>query len=220
MLWVLCLAVLAALPSPPAAAAGPDTYSPAGEDDSLPADKFLYFAYGSNLLARRLHLMNPSAMRHAIGKLQGYRLDFSVPPSKRWGGAPATVVPDPGEHVWGAVWALDMADRDSLDDQEGVQGGWYDVFNATVETPAGEQLLCRSYRMHVEPAKEHPLPASRQPSHIYKRVVLAGARESRLPQDYIDHLEAIPDNGSHGIDPPISLDSLLDSQQPPAPAAK
>lgn len=32
--------------------------------------KFLYFAYGSNLLARRLHLMNPTARRHSIGQLK------------------------------------------------------------------------------------------------------------------------------------------------------
>jgi hypothetical protein len=31
---------------------------------------FLYFAYGSNLLARRLHINNPSAVRKEIGKLK------------------------------------------------------------------------------------------------------------------------------------------------------
>jgi len=32
--------------------------------------KFLYFAYGSNLLAKRIHVRNPSAARFAIGKVQ------------------------------------------------------------------------------------------------------------------------------------------------------
>jgi hypothetical protein len=31
---------------------------------------FLYFAYGSNLLAQRIHINNPSAVRKDIGKLE------------------------------------------------------------------------------------------------------------------------------------------------------
>lgn len=31
---------------------------------------FLYFAYGSNLLAQRIHINNPSAVRKEIGKLE------------------------------------------------------------------------------------------------------------------------------------------------------
>lgn len=30
---------------------------------------FLYFAYGSNMLAQRIHINNPSAVRIGIGKL-------------------------------------------------------------------------------------------------------------------------------------------------------
>lgn len=33
-------------------------------------DKLLYFAYGSNLMAERIHLNNPSAVRVAPGKLK------------------------------------------------------------------------------------------------------------------------------------------------------
>lgn len=32
--------------------------------------KFLYFAYGSNLLQKRIHINNPSAVRAGIGKLK------------------------------------------------------------------------------------------------------------------------------------------------------
>lgn len=94
--------------------------------------------------------------------------------------------------------------------------GLYDVFNATVETPSGQRLVCRCYRMHVEPAKlppGEPLPTARQPSRVYKQVILAGARESGLPQEYIARLEAIPDNGSAGYNPPVSLDMLQHEQR-------
>lgn len=31
---------------------------------------FMYFAYGSNLLLKRIHINNPSAIRKDIGKIQ------------------------------------------------------------------------------------------------------------------------------------------------------
>ncbi|XP_026278890.1 gamma-glutamylcyclotransferase-like isoform X1 [Frankliniella occidentalis] len=182
--------------------------------------KFLYFAYGSNLLARRLHLMNPTAQRHGIGELRDYRLDFSTPASKRWGGAPATVVPDPGESVWGAIWSLDIEDRDHLDEQESVGSGLYDVFNATVRVAGGGVLQCRCYLMREVPPRLAPgeaRPAARQPSLVYKQVLLHGARESGLPAEYVERMQAVQDNGSAGASPPISLDSL--QQQQPAQAA-
>ncbi|XP_049762236.1 gamma-glutamylcyclotransferase-like isoform X3 [Schistocerca cancellata] len=77
-------------------------------------DKFLYFAYGSNLLAKRIHINNPTAVRISKAKLADYRLDFGYW-SRRWKGAAATVVPDQGKHVWGAVWQMDKSDMDNLD---------------------------------------------------------------------------------------------------------
>lgn len=34
------------------------------------AKTFLYFGYGSNLLQRRIHIQNPSAVRAGIGKIK------------------------------------------------------------------------------------------------------------------------------------------------------
>lgn len=92
---------------------------------------FLYFAYGSNLLADRIHINNPSAKRAGIGKievnkftlfniayrlvsLQGYELDF-ITFSKRWRGNSATIVNRPGSHVWGALWEINNEDMVALD---------------------------------------------------------------------------------------------------------
>lgn len=33
-------------------------------------DTFLYFAYGSNLLEKRIHIQNPTAVRKGIGRLK------------------------------------------------------------------------------------------------------------------------------------------------------
>lgn len=77
---------------------------------------FMYFGYGSNLLAKRIHIQNPTAVRKTAGKLENYRLDFSNF-SSRWNGAPATVIRDNNSSVWGAIWEIDarfMADLDRL----------------------------------------------------------------------------------------------------------
>lgn len=34
------------------------------------SETFLYFAYGSNMLAKRIHYKNPSAVQKYIGKLK------------------------------------------------------------------------------------------------------------------------------------------------------
>lgn len=163
------------------------------------------------------------------------------------------MVPDQGDSVWGAVWSLDIEDRDHLDEyvsknnaqhcgitaglmdavdlsrQESVSSGLYDVFNATVLTPDGEVLHCRSYLMRLVPPKLQPgesRPPERQPSLVYKKVIVTGARESGLPADYVARVEAVADNGSAGSSPPISLESLEAAPEAPkdadvaAPAAR
>ena len=40
---------------------------------------FLYFAYGSNLLTKRIHFQNPSATFRDAAKLDGYKLQFRLP---------------------------------------------------------------------------------------------------------------------------------------------
>ncbi|XP_063242880.1 gamma-glutamylcyclotransferase-like isoform X3 [Bacillus rossius redtenbacheri] len=165
------------------------------------ASKFLYFAYGSNLLAQRLHINNPSAVRVAAAKLENYRLDFGTVPSRSWGGTPATIVPDDSEHCWGAVWEIDLADLPSLDRQEGVGEGLYFPRNVTVTSLDGERYLCRTYQLTETPpalGRNQTRPLESRPSYIYWQVIIQGARESGLPQEYIQKLNNIQHNGYNG----------------------
>lgn len=127
---------------------------------------------------------------------QGYRLDFNEP-SDFWGGCPSTVVPDPGEHVWGALWRLTNVDLNNLDRQEGVPE-MYLPFDPDVQMPDGENVSCRCYMLVNQPVKRKPLPLDRRPSKSYLQTMLLGAKESNLPSDYCKLLEDIPDNGNDG----------------------
>lgn len=80
--------------------------------------QFFYFGYGSNMNEHRIHLNSPSAKFHCIAKLNDYRLGFAnnqYGPSKLWHGATATIIPDKGNHLWGAVWTLSIDHLKSLD---------------------------------------------------------------------------------------------------------
>ncbi|KAK9712665.1 hypothetical protein QE152_g24776 [Popillia japonica] len=170
---------------------------------------FSYFAYGSNLLAKRLRLNNPSAVRNGIGKLEDYEIDFASF-SPRWRGAIATITPKEGRVVWGSIWELDIEHLKTLDDQEGVHRGLYFGTDVDVVTEDGSRKRCRIYKLahkarFVKNIEE--LPEERRPSPAYLKVILLGAKESNLPENYVEFLRRIPHNGYSG-DIGIDLDVL------------
>ncbi|XP_046585205.1 LOW QUALITY PROTEIN: gamma-glutamylcyclotransferase-like [Haliotis rubra] len=177
------------------------------------ARTFLYFAYGSNLLAKRLLLKNPTAQFLHTARLDDYRLTFDSPRATHtmpWAGAPATIRRCPGSCVWGVIWQLDMADSDNLDsmnhngcdlpseldmadsDNLDMQEVFYQRRTVTVTTPDGTTYTCRTYELDGE------FDISHTPSPQYKDVIVRGAKQSGLPQAYISQLEAIEDNGFQG----------------------
>ncbi len=44
----------------------------------MTSTKFTYFAYGSNMLTKRIRYQNPSAVAVGTASLQGYKLDFRL----------------------------------------------------------------------------------------------------------------------------------------------
>lgn len=171
--------------------------------------KFLYFAYGSNLLTKRLRLNNPSAVRNGIGRLDDYELGFASY-STRWKGAVATVSAKKGKHVWGSIWELDIENLKTLDEQEGVPKGIYVRLELDIVRMDGKVQKCQLYKLtkeaeYIEDMQE--LPVDRRPSPAYLTTILLGAKESRLPKEYIDFLNKIPHNGYSG-DIEINMEEL------------
>ncbi|XP_050310247.1 gamma-glutamylcyclotransferase-like [Anthonomus grandis grandis] len=164
------------------------------------AGKFLYFAYGSNLLKQRIHIQNPSAERAGIGFLKDYQISF-VTHSKRWQGASATIIPKKSRVVWGALWYLDNSHMESLDGQEGVHKNLYRVLHVDIELPNGEKVKARTYQQTVDAPDVDDfkdLPHECRPSFPYLRTILVGAEESDLPKEYREFLQTIPHNGYDG----------------------
>lgn len=174
-------------------------------------DKFFYyFGFGSNLLSKRIKIQNKSAERIGVGKLNGYRLDFADAAidkryfSPRWNGCPATIIENEGSHVYGAVWKINCSDLNELDRQEGVECEIYKPLEVNVFVQElNREIVCRTYQLFHNPASlldPHDRPFERQPSKTYLTVILNGALESNLPQEYFNFLKSFKHNGRLAID--------------------
>ncbi|XP_062131497.1 gamma-glutamylcyclotransferase-like isoform X1 [Drosophila sulfurigaster albostrigata] len=171
---------------------------------SVVMNKFFYFGYGSNMLAARMHIQNPSARRIGVGKLKDYRLDFHGK-SNTWNGAPATIVPMKGAQVLGTIWEVDQCHLESLDDQEGVSYGIYAPINVSVDSLNDKrEIQCRVYHLCDQPKTDvHGLNCNeeatycRLPSTTYLKVLVKGAKETGLPSEYIKWLTQIRHNENH-----------------------
>jgi hypothetical protein len=135
-----------------------------------------------------MYLNNPDATRHCLAKLSDWKLKFNGQ-SKFWGGCSADIAPEKGSTVIGVVWIV--KDLAPLDRQEFC----YRPIQVDVESLTdGTIMNCRTYVQedyYKKLCDGHP----RLPSLAYKNVVIAGARESGLPQDYIDSIKNMQDNG-------------------------
>uniref|UniRef100_A0A3Q1CST9 Gamma-glutamylcyclotransferase n=1 Tax=Amphiprion ocellaris TaxID=80972 RepID=A0A3Q1CST9_AMPOC len=128
--------------------------------------RFMYFAFGSNLLRERLQLANPSATFCTTGRLKDYVLNFGLwerHVDNAWHGGVATIEFCPGAEVWGVIWTLSNENLTSLDNQEGVSQGKYSPLEVLVETNEG-LMLCRTYQMN----NFHACPPSPQYKQVYK----------------------------------------------------
>lgn len=144
---------------------------------------FPYFAYGSNMCTPRLRARTPSARAVATGLVAGRRLTFDKVSGDGSGKCDACSGGTDGDRVHGVVFEIAFAEKPTLDRAEGLGAG-YDDEIVEVAAPAGT-LHAVSY---VATRKN----AALSPYHWYKRLVLAGASEHKLPAEYVSRIETIP----------------------------
>ncbi len=147
---------------------------------------FLYFAYGSNLLTRRLQAATraPSARKRHVARLRGHRLTFDKPGSRDGSGkCDAQRTGLDSDVVHGVVYRIALADGARLDFEEGLGHG-YDRATVRVEADVG-LIECVTYLA----TRKDPLL---RPLCWYKGLVVAGALEHGLPEDYVRWLQSVP----------------------------
>lgn len=142
----------------------------------------LYFAYGSNMERVQMKRRCPKARFVAAAVLPDHELVFSGTP-RMWGGGIADIRRVPGKKVEGVVWEIGEAERKVLDEYEGYPD-LYVSKEVQVRTAAGKVLTAFAYVM-ANPGREMP------PSKPYKRLLISGAEEHGLSEEYVAFLESI-----------------------------
>ncbi|CAI9723919.1 Hypothetical predicted protein [Octopus vulgaris] len=148
---------------------------------------FFYFAFGSNLLKERLLINNKTAIFKTVAKLENYCLKFAHK-SITWCGHAATIVESKHDVVWGVVYEMNTSNMDSLDKQEGVDQNIYRPIEVRVKSMNDVTYDCRTYQLLGRDFGD--------PSPQYKDIIVRGALASGIPNDYIEFLKSIPDNGN------------------------
>jgi gamma-glutamylcyclotransferase len=145
------------------------------------SDLLWYFAYGSNMstaifVERRG--MRPAAT--TWGWLAGYRLCFALPvgPGERGVG---NLIGDPSARICGVLYRITLDEAERLDQTEGVHRGFYNRLAVTVANAAGEAVAAFTYLSEFS-------SEGRKPSARYMGLLLAGALEHGLPEEYVAEL--------------------------------
>lgn len=136
----------------------------------------LYFAYASNMNQAQMKRWCPASRFLKAVLLRGFRFvydGFSV----TWDGAVGNMVASDTESVWGALYEITERDRLTLDAFEGYPRS-YEHKEVEVRDRDGNVYRAMTYvRTGRALGKPHP---------DYERIVIDGAKESGLPEDYVD----------------------------------
>ena len=142
----------------------------------------LYAAYGTNLDPARMGERCPHSPLRSTGWLVGWRLTFGGE-EHGWDGALATIVEDPLEQVFVAIYDVTDEDVSHLDSLESADTGLYRKTRVRVETMNGEEMAWA----YVLDAYEGGLPSA-----SYLGILADAAEAADAPQDYVDALRARP----------------------------
>jgi hypothetical protein len=142
----------------------------------------LYAAYGTNLDPARMGERAPHSPLQTTGWLTGWRLTFGGE-EHGWDGALATIVEDPLEQVFVAVYDVAPQDEAVMDSWEAADLGLYRKTRLRVSTLTGELLVW----VYVLDAYEGGLPSA-----SYLGVIADAAEAADAPADYVAALRSRP----------------------------
>lgn len=139
------------------------------------------FAYGSNMAVARIRARVESAVAVSTGYVTHRRLEFHKWGIDGSGKADASYTGQSSDHIWGVVYSLSTDDHVVLSDYE--QG--YDKQEVVV-TGNGT-----SFSAIIYVARAEAIGAVLKPFSWYHDFVIHGARQHRLPADYLSKLQTV-----------------------------
>jgi gamma-glutamylcyclotransferase len=141
-----------------------------------------YFAYGSNLSKQRMQQRIGVIPVSQRAFLRDYGLTFNARVGQEFY---ANIVLSRGDVVRGVVYRCNPTAMAVLDRYEGVAQGCYRRAAVEVETEDGGRILAEVYI-----AGEKYVSENGRPNAFYLGLIIAGAKEHRLPDQYIHWIES------------------------------
>ena len=136
----------------------------------------LYFAFGSNLSARKMRERGTRFISREGAVLQGFRVVFSI--WKDDGFGYANIIPDKESTVYGALYICFKGSLAKLDEHE---AGRLRRVIVQVERKSGEIVDAIAYQAYEEYVKK-----GLKLSQIYLNEILEG-EEDLIPKEYADY---------------------------------
>jgi len=145
---------------------------------------FVYFAYGSNMLERRLKAADraPSARFTGTGFVTGRRLTFDKVGIDGSGKCDIEATGNAADRVYGVLFEISNEEKAALDRVEGLGKGYDEAAVRVLAMDGAYDAVTYVALMKA---------ADLKPYDWYRAFVVAGAVEHGLPDDYVDRLRAI-----------------------------
>ena len=141
--------------------------------------RFLYFAYGSNMLTERLSARCPSAVAEGAALAPSWSVAYCHMSDD--GSAKAGLVADGSAEAAGVLFSLDEAEIAALDAFEGTRSGAYHRVDIEVARRGGDRMVRAA--TYVPQVAHHP-PAL-MPYAWYRALCAGGAHVHGLPDPAI-----------------------------------
>lgn len=143
------------------------------------------FAYGSNMHLNRLKKRVPSAIKISNAFIEGYNLvcnKISIDGSSKGNIVKSE---NPNDVVWGVIFEIEDTEKSILDEAEGLGRG----YNETTLTFTDNDNNAVKAQIYL--ADEDAIDNQLKPFDWYKSIILEGAKQNQLPQDYIEKIESL-----------------------------
>src|SRR6266542_362060 len=141
-----------------------------------------YFAYGSNMFFPRLQKLCPSTLFLGVAWLSGHTLKWHKRSKDGSGKCSLAQTQGSGETVYGALFAVAEKEVRRLEQAE---GPGYQKVSVQVNTSTGP-LSAETFVAKPESVDESLLPYT-----WYRDLVIAGAVQAELPEDYVNSLRGV-----------------------------
>ena len=146
-------------------------------------NKIMVFSYGSNMYSKRLIKRVPSADFLDIGKSHGFKVEFFKRSKDGSGKATLIRTKNKSDIIWGTISSILKKEKHLLDEAEGLREG-YNEECIPIKTETGKNICTITYI-----AEDSYIDKELIPYRWYKRLVIEGAKENRLPEKYIEKLK-------------------------------